>query len=213
MKILYLFTLLLACNICLFGQTHKIRTDVYFSMSSDSSKNCYYANVSGCRLYKITLEVLRDRIKGIQSIQVVGNSLKQVLPHDIPSAMPGVNSDGTKIGFSAAGSYTVGSVNFSTEKLYTFDTNTGVYTEITNGSSNGNNKGKWIKWLNDTTLIYTSPNYCQTMGVDPGCGNVNPPTRFNDLRFAKGNFSSGNISQDYIAMGGVNPYTNLVSKI
>lgn len=213
MKTLYLFALLLAYHICIFGQTHKIRTDVYFSMSSDSSTNCYYANVSGCRLYKITLEVLRDSISGIQSIQVVGDSLKQVLPHDIPSAMPGVNSDGTKIGFSAAGPYTVGSVNFSTEKLYTFDTNTGVYTEITNSTLNGNNKGKWVKWLNDTTLIYTSPNYCQTMGFDPGCGNVNPPTQFNDLRYAKGDFSTGNISQDYIAMGGVNPYTNLVSKI
>jgi hypothetical protein len=197
----------------ILAQTHIIRTDVYFSMSSDSSTNCYYANVSGCRLYKITLEVLRDSINGVQSIQVVGDSLKQVLPHDIPSAMPGVNSDGTKIGFTAAGSYTVGTVNFLTEKLYTFDTNTGVYTEITDGSFNGNAKGKWIKWLNDTTLIYTSPNYCQTMGVDPGCGNVNPPTQFNDLRYATGDFSTGNISQDYIAMGGVNPYTNLVSKI
>jgi hypothetical protein len=213
MKKLYFSTFLVLCYVSSFAQTHKIKTDVYFSMSSDSSTNCYYANVNGCRLYKITLEIIRDSINGVQSIQVVDDSLKQVLPHNVPSAMPGVNSDGTKIGFTAAGAYTVGSVNFSAEKLYTFDTNTGVYTEITDGSSNGNMKGKWVKWLNDTTLIYTSPNYCQIMGVDPGCGNVNPPTQFNDLRYVTGDFSSGNISQDYVGMGDTNPYTGIVSKI
>jgi hypothetical protein len=213
MKKLNFFACFILLTTSLFSQTHKIRTDVYFSMSSDSSTNCYYANVSGCRLYKITLEIIKDSITGVQSIQVVGDSLKQVLPHDVPSAMPGINSDGTKIGFSAAGSFTVGSVNFTPEGLYTYDINTGVYTEITDGNSLNNNKGKWVKWINDSTLIYTSPNYCQTMGIDPGCGTVNPPTQFNDLRQVSGNFSTGSITQDIITVGNVNPNTNLISNI
>ena len=213
MKKLYSATFLMLFGVSSFAQTHKVKTDIYFSMNYDSSTSCYFANVNGCRLYRITVEIIRDSINGVQSIQVVGDSLKQVLPHDIPSAMPGVNSDGSKIGFTAAGSYTVGSVNFSTEKLYSFDMNTGVYTEITDGSSTGNTKGKWVKWINDSTLIYTSENYCQTMGVDAGCGNINPPTRFNDLRQASGDFSVGSITQDVIIMGHINPNTNLISKI
>ncbi len=194
------------------AQVQKMRTEVFFSMNGSSTSDCYYANVSGCRLYKITLEIQKNN--GIvQSVRVVGDSLKQVLPHDVPAAIPGINADGTKISFSAAGNLRVGTVNFAPEKLYTFDTKTQIYTEITNGRSTGNIKGQWVKWLNDTTLMYSSSNYCPTRGTEPGCGDVNPPTLFSDLRYASGNFASGRITQDYIAFGDINPYTNLISKV
>jgi len=190
------------------AQTHQIKTDVYFGMNYQGGQPCFYNNGSGCRLYKISLEIVRNQQTGIQSINVIGDSLKQVLPDNVPSLTAGLNTDATLVGFMTTGNFNT----FSAGKLYVYNTFTNTYTLVTNGAYKANQSGSWIKWINDSTCLYSSNNYCPTMNTLPGCG-TNANRRFGDLRIAKGNFTTGNINSHNIVMGDINNITNLDSRV
>jgi len=190
------------------AQTHQIKTDVYFGMNYQGGQPCFYNNGSGCRLYKISLEIIRNQQTGIQSVNVVGDSLQQVLPDNVPSLTAGLNSDATLIGFMTTRNFNT----FLAGRLYVYNKLTNAYSLVTNGTYQANQSGSWIKWINDSTCLYSSNNYCPTMNTLPGCG-TNPNRRFHDLRIATGNFATGNINSHNIVMGDINNITNLDSRV
>ncbi|MCF8427849.1 MAG: T9SS type A sorting domain-containing protein [Bacteroidia bacterium] len=203
-----LIAFILIVQTFLNAQTHQIKTDVYFGMNYQAGEPCYYNNGSGCRLYKLSLEIIRSEQTGIQSISVYGDSLKQVLPDNIPCVTAGLNSDANLIGFMATGSFN----SFSAGKLYVYNKTNNSYTLVSNGSYLSNQNGSWIKWLNDSSCLYTSVNYCPTMNTLPGCG-TSFTNRFDDLRTATGNFKTGTINSHNIVLGEINNITNLNSKV
>jgi hypothetical protein len=192
----------------LFAQTHKIKTDVYFGMNYQGGQPCYYNDGSGCRLYKISLEIIQSEQTGIQSINVFGDSLKQVLPDNVPCVTAGLSGDANLVGFMATGSFST----FSAGKLYVYNKTNNVYTLISNGTYLSNQNGSWIKWLNDSTCLYSSTNYCPTLNTLPGCG-TSFTKRFDDLRTATGNFTTGVTNNHNIVLGEINNLNNLNSRV
>jgi hypothetical protein len=168
----------------------------------------YYNDGSGCRLYKISLDIIRNEQTGIQSINVFGDSLKQVLPDNVPCVTAGLNSDANLVGFMATGNFS----SFSAGKLYVFNKTTNAYKLVSNGSHLSNQNGSWIKWLNDSTCLYSATNYCPTTNTLPGCGTA-ANRRYDDLRTATGNFTTGNINSNQIVFGDINTLTNLDSRV
>lgn len=195
------------------AQTRQIKTDVYFAMNYQGGQPCYFNNGAGCRLYKISLNIVRNEQTGIQSISVFGDSLKQVLPENIPSITAGLNSNASLIGFMATGSFP-GSLgtSFSSGKLYVYNKLANSYTTVSNGAYQANQTGSWIKWINDSTCLYSSNNYCPSFNTLPGCG-TDPTRRFDDLRTAKGNFTTGVLNTHNIVLGDINNITNLDSRV
>ena len=97
------FLLLIILNVdAVNAQTHHIETDIYFGMNYQSGLPCFYNDGSGCRLYKLSMAIIRSEQTGILSINIIGDSLKQVLPDNVPSVTAGLNSDATLIGFMAS---------------------------------------------------------------------------------------------------------------
>lgn len=210
MKKIYiqLIALILFGQTFIHAQTHQIKTDVYFGMNYQGGQPCYYNNGSGCRLYKISLEITRNEQTGIQSINVIGDSLQQVLPDNVPSVTAGLTSNANLLGFMATGNFN----SFSAGKLYVYNKTNNVYTLVSDGSHLSNQDGSWIKWLNDSTCLYSSNNYCPNMNTLPGCG-TSSANRFNDLRTASGDFSTGTLNSHEIVIGEVNNTTNLNSRV
>jgi len=206
--ILFAIYLFVFIQIKVNAQTHQIETDVYFGMNYQGGQPCFYNNGSGCRLYKITLKIIRNEQTGIQSVNVIGDSLQQVLPDNVPSLTAGLNSNATLIGFMTTGNFNT----FLAGRIYVYNTLTNAYTLVTNGTYQANQSGSWIKWINDSTCLYSSNNYCPTWNTLPGCG-TGPNRRFDDLRTAAGNFTIGNINSHSIVMGDIHNGTNLNSRV
>ncbi|MBK6642710.1 MAG: T9SS type A sorting domain-containing protein [Bacteroidetes bacterium] len=203
------FLLLIILNVdAVNAQTHHIETDIYFGMNYQSGLPCFYNDGSGCRLYKLSMAIIRSEQTGILSINIIGDSLKQVLPDNVPSVTAGLNSDATLIGFMASGNFQT----FSSGKLYAYNKLNNSYKLVSDGTYLSNQNGSWVKWLNDSTCLYSSTNYCPGFNTLPGCGNTFG-NRFGDLRSAEGDFSAGIINSHNIVLGDINNLTNLDSRV